>query len=110
MHQVVDLRPAPDARYIQRSAVNGCVCSDLDVVFNFQSADLGELLIASGLLIAHIAASVTPQHRARVNTYSITNANARLDGYVRIQSAVSPDHDVAPHHTSRPDPRPAADL
>src|SRR5437762_10897905 len=91
MHQVVDLRPAPDARYIQRSAVNGCVCSDLDIVFNFQPANLRKLLIASGLLIAHIAESVTPQHRARVNNYSITNANARIDGYVRIQFAVSSD-------------------
>src|SRR5437870_13884411 len=110
MHQVVDLRPAPDARYIQRSAVNGCVCSDLDVVFKFPSADLGELLIASGLLIAHIAESVTPQHRARVNNYSITNANARIDGYVRIQFAVSSDHDVGSHYTSRPDSRVVADL
>src|SRR5437763_12914749 len=110
MHQVVDLRPASDARNIQRSAVNGCVSSDLDVVFNFQSADLRELLIASGLLIAHIAESVTPQHRARVNNYSITNANARIDGYVRIQFAVSSDHDVGSHHTSRPDSRVVADL
>src|SRR3989442_15392272 len=105
MHQVVDLRPAPDARYIQRSAVNGCVCPDLDVVFNFQSADLGELLMASGLPIAPIAKSVTPQPRARVNNYSITNANARIDGFVRIQFAVSSDHDVGSNHTARPDSR-----
>src|SRR5207249_11281582 len=101
MHQVVDLRPAPDARYIQRSAVNGCVCSDLDVVFNFQSADLRELLIPSGHLIALIADSVTTQHTARVNNYSITKANLRIDGYVRIQFEVSSDHDVDYHHTSR---------
>src|SRR2546426_41886 len=67
MYQIVDLRASPDAGHIQGAAINSRVSSDLDVVFNFQSADLRELLIASGLLIAHIAESVTPQHRARVN-------------------------------------------
>src|SRR5438445_2072129 len=64
MYQIVDLRASPDAGHIQGAAINSRVSSDLDVVFNFQSADLRELLIASGLLIAHIAESVTPQHRA----------------------------------------------
>src|SRR6059036_2905397 len=110
MHQVVDLRPAPDARYIQRSAVNGCVCSDLDVVFNFQSADLGELLIASGLLIADVAESVAAQYRARMNYYSITNSHARIDRHVRIQFAVASHRDVGSHHASRPDSCVVAEL
>src|SRR6266478_7127099 len=110
MYQIVDLRASPDAGHIQGAAINSRVSSDLDVVFNFQSADLRELLIASGLLIAHIAESVTPQHRARVNNYSITNANARIDGYVRIQFAVSSHHGVGSYHTSRPDSRVVADL
>src|SRR5207247_10710993 len=89
---------------------NSRVRASLDAVFKSQSADLWELRIAAGLLIAHIAESVTSQHRARVNNCSITNANARIDGYVRIQFAVSSDHDVGSHHTSRPDSRVVADL
>ena len=35
MDQVVDLRSAADPRFIERSAINGCIGSNLDIVFDY---------------------------------------------------------------------------
>ena len=48
VHQVVDLRAAPDARLVECSAVDGGVSADLHIVFDGEGALLRKLRIRAG--------------------------------------------------------------
>ena len=85
VHQIVDLRASADAGDVQGAAIHGRVGADLDVIFNFQPADLRKLFIPAGLLIAHVAEAVAAEHRAGVNDHAIAESRARIDSDIRIQ-------------------------
>src|ERR1700758_2708303 len=62
VYQVVDLRSPPNARFVERPAVDGCVGADLYIVFDHQPAHLGKFLVASALRVANISKAIAPQH------------------------------------------------
>ena len=67
VHEVVDLGAASDTRLVERTAIDGRVGADLDVVFDDQCSLLRELDIFTGRLIAHIAKTIAAEHRARMH-------------------------------------------
>src|ERR1700688_1062764 len=67
MHQVVDLRSAPNAGFVERAAVDGCVGADLHIVFDHEAAHLRKFLIPPALRVTHISEAIAAQHRARVH-------------------------------------------
>src|SRR3954452_19667918 len=62
MNQIIYLRSPPDTCGLQRTAVNGCVCPNLHVVFDFKFSDLRKLVVPPGFRIAYISESVAPQY------------------------------------------------
>src|SRR5580698_8417207 len=91
VYQVVDLRPAADARLGQRAAINGRIGADLDVVLDRQRSLLRELRVSAGLRIAHVAEAVRTQHRPGVDHDAITNCGSRIKHGARIDPAVFAD-------------------
>ena len=86
VHEVVDLRPAANARKVERAAVDRGIGADFDVIFNFQAADLGEFFVAAGRAVAHIAKAVAAKHGSGVNEHAIAKLCARVDRDVGIKS------------------------
>src|SRR5476649_737335 len=49
LHEVIDLRPFADDGLSEDSAVDGGACTDLDVIFNANNADLVDLGVQTAL-------------------------------------------------------------
>ena len=84
VNQVVDLRSAPDARFIERAAVDGRIGSNFHVVFDDQPPHLREFFVVPGLAVAHISEAVAAQHRARMHNHTIAQCCAGIHRNVGI--------------------------
>src|SRR5256885_9643364 len=109
MHQVVDFRAAPDHGILERSAINCHRCSNFDVIFNDESANLWELLIAPCLAIAYVAESIAAQHRAGVYADIVADAYTRIDRHVRFNETALTDSGVFTDNRARSNARMCSD-
>ena len=93
MDQVVDLCPSANASFVKSAAVNGRVCANVDVVFDYQPADLRELLVAAGLLVANVAEAFAAEHGTGLDSNSIAQGRARIHRDIRVQTTMRADFD-----------------
>src|SRR5438094_696332 len=77
VHEIVDLGAASDARFIQRSAVDGRVGPDFHVIFDHQFSDLRKFLVVAALAISHIAEAVSANSPAMTAPAPDRNAFSR---------------------------------
>ena len=110
VHEVVDLRAAADAGFVERAAVDGRVSADFDVVFDHQAADLRGLFVASGLGIADVAEALTAEDGSSLHDDAVAESCARVDGDVRVEAAMASDYNVVADHRTGADGRFIADL
>src|SRR5262249_11699361 len=89
MHQVIDLRATTNDRHVERAAIDSRIGTDLNVVLDFQTPDLGKRKIAAGLLVAYITESVAAQHSSAMDDYAIADRCRRIDCDFRINAAVA---------------------
>ena len=87
LHQVVDLGAAPDARLVQRGAVDRGQRADLDVVLDHHDADLRDLLVAA-LRVLREAEAVAADHGAVLHDHAVAQAAALAHLHARVQHAV----------------------
>src|SRR5437879_2331631 len=71
VHKVIELRSAPNHGCIECAAIDGGVGSDLNIVVNLESADLGKFFVFSCATVAHIAESIAAQNGPRMDHYPI---------------------------------------
>src|ERR1035441_5964135 len=105
MDQVVELRSCADHGFVQRAAVNGAIGADLDVLADDKLTDLGKLVIAAVLFIAHKSEAVSAQHRACVHHDTAAQRRTRIDDDACIQVTIVADHDALADDAARPDVR-----
>src|SRR6266700_1738946 len=101
MHQIVELHAFRDARVVQRAAVDGAVRADLDIVANLYNSRLRKFPVAA--FAECVAKSVRAQHRAGVNLHAISNSNAVVERYARMDAAVLANPATGANHTMRAD-------
>src|SRR5262245_59563837 len=87
LYQVVELRPATDAREAEARAVHAAIRAYLDVVFDHDAAHLQELELAA-IFIGSEAEAVGAEHHAAVN------AASRADLRPVVNRDVGEDHRV----------------
>ena len=109
MHQVVDFRAAPDHGILKRPAINCDRCSNFDVIFNDESTNLWELLIALCLAIANVAKSIAAQHCARVYADIVADAYTGIDCHVRFNETALTDSGVSTDNRARSNARMCSD-
>jgi hypothetical protein len=83
VYEVVEFRPAPDARLPERAAIHARVRADLHVVFDDHRTHLRELMIA--LRIAHVPEPVRADDHARVQHDAFAETHAPVQHDVRVQ-------------------------
>src|ERR1022692_940637 len=105
VYQIVELRSCADHGLVQRAAVNGAVGADLDVVADDKLADLGKLVIAAVLFIAHESEAVRAQHRACMHHHTAAQRRTRIDDDACIQVTIVADHDALADDAARSDVR-----
>jgi hypothetical protein len=104
VHQVVDLRSAADARLSQGSAIDGCVCADLDIIFNDQAPLLGKDQVLSRLAVSGVAKSRRSQHRSCLHDDTVPQRRSSVHYYAGHQVAVAAHHNAIFEHNSWPNP------
>jgi len=83
------LTPWFDDRLAECGSIDRDIRPELDVIFDRDSAELGNLVMSS--LVLHIAESVASDHRATVNDHSALRSYSLPDDDVRIQERIVPD-------------------
>jgi hypothetical protein len=106
--EVVDLRTRADARFADGGSVDRRVRANLDVVFNHDSPDLRDLLVAA-VLPSREAVPVTANHDAVLQDDATADLHAFADGDVRMNQAVLADAGIAPDRHVRMDDATGAD-
>src|SRR5581483_4629039 len=109
MHQVVELRAPPDHGGIKRSAVDGRIGADLDVIADLECPYLREFFIASALRITYKSKSIASQHRPRVHHNPLAQPRSGINRHVRKQFAIPADDDTCADTTSCANSRSLAD-
>ena len=87
MHQVVQLRAAPDHGCVERTAIHRAVGANLHIVANLQPADLRKFCVGAALLIAHESETVAAQHRPGMHGHAIAHGRARINTDIRFDVA-----------------------
>src|ERR1017187_9686270 len=94
VYQIVELGSRADHGFVQRTAVNGAVGADLDVLANDKFADLGKFVITAVLFIAHESEAVRAQHSACMHHHTAAQRRTRIDDDAWIQVTIVTDHDA----------------
>ena len=110
VYQIVDFRASSDAGFVQRSAIDSGIGADLDIIFDFQAADLRKLFVAASRLVAHIAKAVAAEHGTGVNNYAVSKTHAGINRHVRIEITTRSDVYVRANYAACADPRVLSDL
>ena len=110
VNEIVDLRAATDAGFIQCPAIDRGVGSDFYIIFDDQSPDLRKLFIVAGLPVADVAEPVASKDCSRVDNDALSNGSAWVNGDVRIYLAIAAYRNSRPNRAPRTDPRIFADL
>src|SRR3954463_2321791 len=108
--EIVDLRPAADAGFIERTAIDGCIRPNFYVSFDRQTAGLRKLLVMSSFSITHISEAVAPQNSPRMHDDPVAKRSSRIHRHPRIDFAIPSDADSRANYAARPNPAPITDL
>src|SRR5579883_1928672 len=100
MHKVIDFRPAADTGQVEGAAIDGGVGADLDVVFENQAAELGELFVTARLGIAHVTETVAAQHGAGMHHHAVAQFGGGINRHVGIEAAVLANGHVGTDHAA----------
>src|SRR3954467_5995631 len=103
MDEVVDFCSAPDTSDVQCSSVNGGICTDLNIVFYFEPAHLGEFHVPACFRVAYVSEASASQHRPRMHYDPISNSHAGINCDIWGKVALIADMNVSPN------PRPSSD-
>src|SRR5581483_2772145 len=110
MYKIVDLRSAPDTSRFEGTAINRRIRANLDVIFNFEPADLRKLFVTAGRWVPNVAESVAADHGACMDDHTIADPSSRVHRDIRIDLAVLADLDLAADHAVCPEPCAITDL
>src|SRR5712671_6504634 len=108
MHEIIDFRAPTDAGFIERAPIDRGVRADLNIVFDDEASDLGELFVASRLGIADVTETLTAQHSTGLDNDSIAERSAGINSDIRVEAAVSADFNVVADHAAGADGCPVA--
>src|SRR5208282_5338526 len=96
VHQVIQFNAFPDARVVERTAINGRVGANLNVVRDFDDSGLRKFPVAA--LALRVAETVGSNHGSRVNFHAMPDANARVKSDARMDPAVIADPAACADH------------
>src|SRR5579883_1663512 len=82
------------------AAIDGGVGADLDVVFENQAAELGELFVTARLGIAHVTETVAAQHGAGMHHHAVAQFGGGINRHVGIEAAVLANGHVGTDHAA----------
>src|SRR6266566_1936502 len=103
MDQVVDLRPSPDPRLAEGSAVDRRIRPDLNVVLHYQPALLRKDEILSGLLTSRIPEPGRPEHSPCLDHHAIAEYRLGMHHHPSHQVAIAPHYGSIFEHNPRSD-------
>ncbi|MNX97533.1 hypothetical protein D3C86_1299040 [compost metagenome] len=98
---VIQLDPVTDQGIGQRTAVDGGIGADFDVVADQHPAELGNLL-PDALLVGE-AEALAADHRPRLDHHPLADAYIVIQGDPRREPAALADHRTRTDHAMRPD-------
>src|SRR5262249_51624360 len=98
LHEVVDLRAGADSGRAQRTAVDGRVRPDLDVILDDGRSSLRELQVTGS--VEYVPEPVAPDHDAGVKDHPGADPHAGIEYHAGVEATVLPDHGAGPHHDS----------
>src|ERR1700761_4332105 len=107
--EIIELGAAANARLFERTAIDGGIRADFDIVFDDQSALLGKLRVLARRIVSHIPETIRAQHRARMHEDAVTQLRARIDDHARIQMAASAEAHSRTYDGTSTDPAAGAD-
>src|SRR5690348_8018651 len=91
--EIVDLRAATDAGFIERASIDGCIRANFHVSFDHQTAGLGKLLVMSSFAITHISKAVAPENSPGMHNDAVADRGSRIYRHPRIDFAIPSDAD-----------------
>src|ERR1700756_1583774 len=101
VNKIVNLHAAGHPRLLECPAIDRRICADFHIIFNYQPSLLRKLDILTRRVIAHIAETIRPQHRARMDRALITQLRSWIDHDSRVDPAPSADNYATPDHRAR---------
>jgi len=108
LHEVVDLRSFTDPGLAESSAIDACVRSDLNVVFNNDRSDLRELVVLTRLIF-DVTKAIGSDDDSRVEYNIVADRTSVFDKDVRMKYAVATDRDRVADLCAGTDLRPFTD-
>jgi hypothetical protein len=87
VRQIIDLRAATDKRITECSAIDGRIRADLNIIVNFNAAQMRETLQRAALRTL-IAESFTADHGTRIDYHASTYANAIVQDRTAMDDGV----------------------
>src|SRR5690606_22532986 len=99
LHLIVDLHPIPDARVLQRAAVDGTRCANFHIVTNSYTRKLVDLHLRA--TVGCEAKTITADHYIGVNQTARTEVDVVIKSDVRQEPGVLPDAAIAPNDAAR---------
>src|SRR5262245_26929130 len=98
LNEVIEFRSTANHSSLQRTPIDAGVCTDLDIVFNNDLADLRKLHVAFAIL--HVTKPIGPDHRARMNNDAVSDRHIFIDDNSRIQRAIRTNDGSLSHVTT----------
>ena len=93
LHQIVDLATGADSRLAQQPTIHRAVGTDLDIVFENDSATVFELDV--GIVMVRIPESIATHHYTGMKNAALTNPRVCVKNDPGIQNRVPPDTAIA---------------
>src|SRR4249920_494239 len=99
LHEIVDLGAAAYHRSAQSRTIDGCICTNLNVIFDHDNTDLWNL--DTTLAAAGIAETVAADDHTRVKYHPITDAASMSNHDVGMKYAIGTDLDIVADKDTR---------
>ena len=103
LHEVVEFDSVADDGGVERATVDGGVGSDLDVIADFEAADLRELVVSAGGGVGDEAEAVAAEDRAGFYDHAVTEGGTGVDHDAGDEVAVLADGDAGADDASGTD-------
>ena len=99
LHEIINLGAFTDNRAAETSAIDRAVRADLDIVTNFNDANLGHLLMTT--LHKLVAKAIGPNHHTGVQAHAVRQTALSSQHYPGHQPAIFSNAGIAAHKIPR---------
>ena len=99
LHEIIDLGAAANHGLAQSRTIDGCVCANLNIIFDHDNADLWNL--DPTFAAAGIAETVAANDHTRVKYHPIADAASMSNHHVGMKYAIGTDLDIVTDKDTR---------